>query len=162
MVNTAIFAEMVEVEKDKHRKKSKQGHSYVGEAMQPMASDKRVNLDSEDEPTTDHQTFFRTGSGTPICLTCGKFHHGACRHARFICNRCGQTSHIKRECPQSASRSRWTWYALIPKRVRYRTPRTHVLLSRVCFMTCVRCDFDCIKFHVFCLYAPYACMIDVG
>lgn len=67
--------------------------------MQPMITNKEVSSESEVEQITKHQILSGTGRGNLECMTCGKFHHGAFHHMRFICNLCGQANHIKKGMP---------------------------------------------------------------
>ena len=42
-------------------------------------------------------------SGDLYCQTCGYSHYGRCGRSG-VCFRCGQTSHMKRDCPLNVSR----------------------------------------------------------
>ena len=43
------------------------------------------------------------GSRAPYCQTCGYSHYGRCERPR-VCFRCGQPSHMKRDCPLNVFR----------------------------------------------------------
>ena len=54
--------------------------------------------------TSGAQRIDRSGRAQyPLCGSCGRHHSGPCQSGRSGCFHCGQTDHIRRDCPQLLS-----------------------------------------------------------
>nr|GFB37786.1 hypothetical protein [Tanacetum cinerariifolium] len=45
------------------------------------------------------------GYSYPVCTTCGRKHPGECRRAADTCFKCGQTSHLQKDCKKNIDAS---------------------------------------------------------
>nr|GFD48322.1 hypothetical protein [Tanacetum cinerariifolium] len=45
------------------------------------------------------------GYSYPVCTTCGRRHLGECRRAAGTCFKCGQASHLQKDCKKNTTAS---------------------------------------------------------
>lgn len=107
-VDAARMVEMGKERKDTEARKRRYGNNIKdirpSRPKEEPSVQPEFSSDGEAEQTFVPHSSSRLGTDKSRCFVCGKFHRGMCYHARFVCNQCEQVGHIKRECPQLASR----------------------------------------------------------
>lgn len=83
----------------KSKPNGSQGSRFSQRSVQQPGNSRTLTQASVHRSFTSGQSDSSSVARFPQCQSCGKFHPGECLKGIGICYHCGQTGHMRRECP---------------------------------------------------------------